>query len=525
MRLSRLNRSSIIFAVLLSAMVLAGVLIMGYDMKLGPWAFSDSVEYIASAQSLAEEGRLGIYSPDGSFMPLSLHPPLYSLLIAPFFSLRVDVFDGIKWLQLVLFCASIVVISLGIFRFTRNMWYALSAGALFTVSIMIVRVYDGAMSEGLYIFLSLVNLMLLVSFLVKPSYWRLAGAAVAAGLAGLTRYIGVVNIGLGLAMLLLFAPKPWKRRIFAVLGYAVLSALPLAVWFISTGSTGSRSMNASLDIGAATLGFLNTVVRSFGEWLPFAANWFATPVRQTSAVAAVILVTLVLFVLVLVKLNKPGAEKDRGMVAILCGSAIYVAGYLLFLWISLFSSIPPDYFERMFTPTQPFVYLLFLGVFFAAIRSFRLPKWLWVIPLAAVLVLGRSNWIYTDTWIRSRHSSAMGYNIPAWRNAELTDAVQTLPDGMALYSNDPDGVLVNTRRFPYELADLDATQWTPAAGLEEASAAVIVFSEPLSKVKAGDEGQALEKLGFEKDEVEPFVLTGDGAIYLFGASGAGEGTP
>lgn len=515
MQNSRLNRFSLFFTFLLAVMVLAAALIMGYDMKYGPWAFSDSAEYIASAQSLAAEGRLGIYSPDGSFMPLSLHPPLYSLLIAPFFSLGVDVFEGIRWLQLVLFCASIVVITLGTFRFTHHSLYALSAGALFTVSTMIVRVYDGAMSEGLYIFLSLVNLMLLVSFLVRPSYWSLVGAAAAAGLAGLTRYIGVVNIGLGLAMLLLFAPKPWKRRIFAVLGYAVLSALPLAVWFVCTGSTGSRSMNTSLDIAAATLEFLKTVISSFGEWLPFTANWLSTVDRQTAAVAAVILVTLVLFVLVMVKQNRPGAEKDRGMVVILCGSAIYAAGYLLFLWISLFSSIPPDYFERMFTPVQPFAFLLFLGVLFAVIRCYRLPKWLWVIPLAAVLVLGRSNWIYTETWVRSRHMNPMGYGIPAWRNAELTDAARTLPDEIALYSNDPDGVLVNTRRFPYELADLDAAGWVPATALEDASAAVIVFSGPLSMVKPGAEGQVIEKLGFALDGVEPYVLTGDGAIYLF----------
>jgi hypothetical protein len=86
---------------------IAGSIAIVYSTRWGPWAYSDSTEYIVSARTFISGRGLGFYAPSGSFERLSLHPPFYSLLLSAFGLLGIDMLAAARWLNVFLFGATI----------------------------------------------------------------------------------------------------------------------------------------------------------------------------------------------------------------------------------------------------------------------------------------------------------------------------------------------------------------------------------------------------------------------------------
>lgn len=527
------------YALLLILAGLAAWLLL-YDMHYGPWAYSDSVEYIVSAKSLLAGQGLGIPSPEGGFMPLTLHPPFYSLLLAPFLALGLDAFAVIKAINTALFCLTLLILGIGVYRMTRSALAGLSVSALFLLAPAMLRDFDGAMSEPVFIFLSVLNLFLLLKEVFQPSKWSFWGAVVCAGLAMLTRYIGAASIFVSFFLLLFFPAQPWKKNALRAVGYAVFSAVPTAIWLLYTaslsGSLASRSINSGLSLSSAVFTLRAELNSVLIKWLPFRETWYPTWSAKIYTVYAVILVSALLFAALLWKWYRARKAKAAdpeitSFLALVTAALLYCAGYLGFLLLSLFSSIPPDLNERMYSPIQPMVWIILFGTCYAVIRAYRLPALMIIVPVLLAVLLGYSFWQQTYSDASDRYEKGDGYAGPDWKNSPTLQAVKELPADIPFISNEEAAVLFYTGKFPYEISELglSAPLANPGsfgsgdtkeeAAFREKGAALILFwdtfNDQLKEVYDTDSDERLAQL---IKGLTPYVETEDGAIYFYSES-------
>ena len=194
--------------------------IMVYDMEWGPWAFSDSAAYISAARNLVSGNGLTVPTPDGGLSPLRLHQPLYPLVMSFFLLFDIHPFTTTTVLNVASFSLSILLFGCGSYYFSKSKIFTLVIVFLMTWCPFVIENYDGAMSEPLYLFLTLLNFMVVLLFLEKRKNWMLLLAALAAGLSILTRYIGIVNVVGGALMVFVFLNEKTKNRVITAIFYS-----------------------------------------------------------------------------------------------------------------------------------------------------------------------------------------------------------------------------------------------------------------------------------------------------------------
>jgi hypothetical protein len=485
---------SLAAAVLIGFGLFAGGLLL-YDMRWGPWMFSDSVAYVVSARNLAAGVGFGIPGPSGSFMPLQLHAPLYPLVMALPAALGIDPLTTSMAINITAFAGLVLLAGYGIYRYTGSFTWGLALAVILPFSRTLVANFDGAMSEPLAVLLTLVSLAFLALHLRAPSrlFWLLS--ALAAAGAALTRYSGLVSATLGCLTLLLFEPRPVRRRLALAAGYLLVGAAPLALWLAAQsliyGSTASRTLRALPDLGPSLAQFRDALTNQLVLWLPYhylLPGWRA---KALLLYGAALLAALLLALAFLRWRRTPPAERSpqltQGLfVAWLTG--LFAAGYVAFLLASwLFSSLPPDLNERMFSILQPMLLAAGFGALITFGCAYRLPAWTALLPLFIAFVFYTGYRPYSIDRVKDRNLNGSGYTSVEWRASELIQQVKTLPPGAQLVSNETAVVLYYTNRNPHEIEaifHLDPATGHPidAASLfvQPTCAALVLFDQHLN---------------------------------------------
>jgi len=88
------------------------------------------------------------------------------------------------------------------------------------------------------------------------------------------------------------------------------------------------------------------------------------------------------------------------------------------------------------------------------IRLLNLPKVIYIVPVALMLVLGVSYWQQTRSIALDRHKVEYSYSSPSWKNSDVISEIKNTSRKTTLYSNHPVGILLHTGLFPYEISDL-----------------------------------------------------------------------
>jgi hypothetical protein len=135
-----------------------GSLVIIYSTRWGPWVFSDSTGYIVSARNLIAGHGLGLFGPSGAFHPLTLHPPFFSLLLSVFGWIGVNLVTAARWMNVILFGLTIILIGLSIFAVTHSSWLSIISSILIFSMPELIDIYSGAMSEPLFLFTGLTSL-------------------------------------------------------------------------------------------------------------------------------------------------------------------------------------------------------------------------------------------------------------------------------------------------------------------------------------------------------------------------------
>ena len=206
-----------------SATLLVLVTTSSYGLALSP----DSASYVSAARSLTAGKGLTSHK----LLPLTWHPPLYPSLLSLIDTLfGLDPVDGARLLGAASF-GLIVLLSGQLFRcYLATPSLAIIGQAAVLLSPVLFRVSTYAWTEPLLIAWTLLFVLVLKDYLRKRSVGILLLLAIVAGLASLTRYIGLACAVAGVTAILLVLRCSLRSRLFHLFLFGIVCAAPLGAW-------------------------------------------------------------------------------------------------------------------------------------------------------------------------------------------------------------------------------------------------------------------------------------------------------
>ncbi len=483
----------------------------------GPGVTPDSVAYLSAADSLLRgEGFLQYTG-----APLTEWPPLFPAILAGASLLTgTSPASAARLINAAALAGIMVVAGIWLARYVAPIPIRLATLTVLLFSAALWAPAALVWSEPLFILLSLLSLLLLDVYRADGRLRWLILAGAAAGLAALTRYIGVVLIPVGGWIALADRRLPRRRRLEGAAAFGLIALLPVGAWLVR-----NRALTGMLtgERGASTV--------SLGENLIAVANvlsiW-ASPLLLG-------LMVLLLVVLIRRLIRRPASAKWRAMTNLglsslrsdpaLAGAAslllLFVLIYLAFIviWRSVNGFDPID--SRLLSPL--YVPLIFLIAMLTAALWAGWPRRRAVAGLALVAsvwvllsLLGTVVTVYSA----QRRVVFGAYGGPEWTESPLAAVLRREPPRGPIYSNAPDAVYYLTGLFARESPRrvLYATT-TPTYDLElldavlasEGEVALVWFSHDERDFRV-----ALDDLAAYY-RLEPIVEVEDGGVYRLSA--------
>jgi len=441
---------------------LAGGMLIFYSTAWGPWAFSDSAAYLSTARNLIAGRGFGYFNPDGSLVAFTYYPPLYPLILAVPGVLGANLVNGARLLDILLFTLLILVLGWGTYRYTRLPWMALALGSLILVSWVLVDAYSSLMSEPLFISIGFSGLVALLYYLRENKQLPLLLAALAAGLAMLTRYIGFAFLITGVLAILLLNGKRLKNRFFSALLYSIIAIIPTLasqVWvYLVSAHLAGRSFGLDSPFLTLLRDYASQLAGVLISWLPFSTRGESIfpPLARLLLVSTV---GLVVFVFSWLRLrDQPGYI---GLLRFNSLMLVFCTVYPISLGLSyVFSSPPVAINNRMLSPLLPALFALASGLLAGLVKSFH-SRWWVQLACFGIVVVALANsapkaWHLASVY----HRSGYGYTAKIWHDPQAFVPLQQLPPGVNAISNDPALMLFYLNRFPYDITD--DVEWTPS---------------------------------------------------------------
>jgi hypothetical protein len=373
--------------------------------RYGAGIAPDSVNYLAAARDLAA-GR----APTGwNGDPFVFWPPIYPTLLALLLAAGSPASGATLLVNATAFGLTVWGTGRVVERRTGRRELAVLAAGVVLICPVLLRVATIAWSEPLYVALTLATLAALSEHLESRAVAPLLLAAATAGLAVLTRYIGLVLVIAAVPLVLRGAGIPLARRVRYALVYLAISLLPVAAWVarnaLLTGTlTGRRS------------------------WSSVAAHppLFISPFSLVGWVGLAVLALIGLRA----ALRRGGGAGGIGAFAL--ALAVYLAGVLYFAFRG--ASNPLDF--RLLSPAVvPAIVLAAMLASRWGIVPRRLHPFLLIGTGAALLFL-----VTAKRTARMVREGAGGYATSAWAGSGLVRRLEHRDGPGRLYSNTPDAL-------------------------------------------------------------------------------------
>ncbi|OGO20092.1 MAG: hypothetical protein A2Z14_04705 [Chloroflexi bacterium RBG_16_48_8] len=415
-----------------------GVYLIKESTRFGASLHADSFYYLSGAETLASSGDYGRITGTGEFRPITHFPPMFSMVVALVNKLGFDLYPASRIVIGGLFGLTVLAIGIGIMVATKSSLFSIYAALLTVASPTLIDMYSWAHSEPLYIFLSIVFLIVLAISMTKScSRGLLALSAMVAGAAILTRYIGVSILIVGMIGHQIFKfERDRKRRWQDTLLFLVISGLPVGIFLtrnvILTGNATNRPMP-----------FWHPP--DFEEWLRGAQTlleWlFPSEILldMSPSVKIIVLITTIsglgfisCFAIKRYPIQKISGGNIRQSFLLLTG--IYLFTYSIFVLMTvLFFDIMTLLDQRILSPIYlPGLLFLLLILSLWWEKSGKVAKIL--IGCVCLALLG-SQVLRTIDLARELREEPRGYASGIYRNSPTVEYVRQLPD-VPVYTND-----------------------------------------------------------------------------------------
>src|SRR5512139_725578 len=191
MNLRVTSRPAMFIALVLISVI--GFLLVLQATPNGLGLSDDSIAYIAGARSMVTGNgyREAWLASNG---PVTHFPPAFPALLTFFGYLGIDPLHAVRYVNAFLFGASAFMLGILAWRMTPSLTAGLVLAGLFVLSGDLLQVYAAAMSEPLFIFLSLLAIWTFDLYYERNNHWWLGACATFVGIAYLTRYSGLALI-------------------------------------------------------------------------------------------------------------------------------------------------------------------------------------------------------------------------------------------------------------------------------------------------------------------------------------------
>ncbi len=417
-----------------SAAIISALLVIISTSLYGAGITYDSTIYIALAENF-NSGQSIIRS------DYVAQPPLYPVIlglcgsnpqrsahIINAFALGLTVFlSGILLLRMIgpglLNVAGILVI--------------ITAGHLVFVSVMV-------WTEIIFIWLTVLFLLLIHVYIKKGGIPALVLMSVCAVLASYTRYIGITTVISGIFIILLISRNSLRKRIFHSLLFFILSGTPYFAWIYRNFIVSGNYFGPRLPSKYSFIKNTEQAIKIFFSWFlkeKSLQSWFVY--------ISLYLMLGLIFILILAYMARAASKERLSFISANAGSLIiFSTVYLSFLLISS-TAISYDKIDaRLLSPI--FIPAVLILVFFAKLYkdllekrvSKRLVNFLLII-FTLVILLPSINTKIENTAARIREGAG-GYSTNTWRKSETIIFLQSneLEKGYIIYSNVPDALYI-----------------------------------------------------------------------------------
>ena len=441
------------------ALVAAGVIL--YSTRVAPWAFSDSVAYLLSAQSLAGGGRLGMWTAGGRFA--SIPSPGYPGLLALLTLFGMDLLAAARWVGVAAFAGLIGFVGYVGARLSRYLLLGLALAFIGLVQPTFVRLYSGVMTDPLFITLSVISLLVL-GWSMAAGYRRGSSlAGLLAGAATLTRLVGVALVPAGAFSILFMDPSRPRERVKHALGFTTFALLPAVAWQAVAGLTGSGPPRGfRLPEGSlwqALIPLRIALIDLVWTQVPWLAR-ISDPPYRTRLVLLSALIALGVAGWLWLSLRKDPQGRRLpfpvvGRLAVPAG--LFLASYpAVFALAYLFTDPTPDLDERtLLAPMIVPLWIVWLSLPLLAAEAW--PR----VSRAAVLLVLVIETAAVVPFIRPSldlaqrlHEKGDGYTSTAWTSSGLIELVKALPPDTPLITNESAAVALLAGRPAYDLPEL-----------------------------------------------------------------------
>ena len=250
--------------------VIAFLIIFVNTSKYGSGCWPDCVHYISTARNLLSGTGYYAYSN----IPYVEFPPLFPTLLAIIGLVGIDPFIAARYVNALFFSLIVLISSLWLKRHIESRTLQIFGALAILFSIPLIEICVTAMSEPLFIVLTLLFIWEMELFLVSNKDLSFFLAILFATLACLTRYIGVTLVVTGLALLLIKRDISLTKKILKGLLLITACALPVSSWvlrnyLVTSTLTGTRKPS-SYNFGQIIYYTLDT-----------ATSWFMPPLALT----------------------------------------------------------------------------------------------------------------------------------------------------------------------------------------------------------------------------------------------------
>lgn len=440
--------------VVLASLALSGVVVMLAATRLGVGVPPDATVYLDAARNLgAGRGLVVISSTRPELVPLTHYPPLYSSLLALVSLTGPTVETAGRWLNAILFGVNIFLVGFSVACLARqSFWLPVTAALLTLTAPDVLANHSLALTEPLYLALTLVGLLCLGGYLRNQRRPLLVIGAIFIALSILTRFVGVAGAATGSAALLFlnreqrdgdhfgpsFSREVWRRRVADTFIFGVVSCAPVALWSIRnrlvTGGASDRQF-----------AFHPLTVQQIVPGFSTAAQWLLlgkvrSDVRILAFIVQVIVITSL--TLYLLKRRTPletGSEEWQSRLPrLLIIFVVFYAGLLIFT-VTFFES-DTVFDNRSLLPVH-FALLILAPLLTRGLLA-GVPKSgsLRLVFVCLALLLAGSYAFRGARWLVQVQADGQGYASRAWKESATIAQIRKLPAGAPIYSNGFDAI-------------------------------------------------------------------------------------
>ena len=235
--------------------------------RYGAGLGGDATRYVLGAMNLLDGNGYCYLSGGGEIVPITSFPPFFPYVLVGVGWTGLDLFEAARLINAALFGMTVFLSGYFVYRYTESMWSASIASCLILVSSTAVELFGWAMSEGLYIFLMLITILGLIHYLKERKFWILVVTGVIAGLATITRYVGLSQVGAIALLVLLLERANWKQAITRASIFSALGVAPLGVWFWRNAQLAGTMANRSFMYHPMRGELLRQYLEEISSWL------------------------------------------------------------------------------------------------------------------------------------------------------------------------------------------------------------------------------------------------------------------